>query len=46
MTLDQVQLLTVALAGLPDPAAAIAVRAACAELGLQRAAAPAAAAYP
>lgn len=44
--LDQVQLLAVALAGLPNPAAAIAVRAACAELGLQRAAAAAAAAYP
>jgi hypothetical protein len=46
VTLDQVQLLAAALPGVPDRAAASAVRASCTELGLHRAAAAAAAGYP
>ncbi len=45
VTLHQAQLLTAALAGLPNRAAALALEAGCAELGLQRAAAAARAAY-
>lgn len=45
VTLHQAQLLMTALAGPPDRAAAIALEAGCAELGLQRAAATTRAAY-
>jgi hypothetical protein len=45
VTLAQAQLLATALAGLPDRAAALALEAGCAELGLARAAASTRAAY-
>ena len=45
ITIAQVQLVAVALAGLPDRVAAIALASVCAELGLDRAAAAARAAY-
>ena len=45
VSLRQAQLLAVSLAGLPDRAAATALAAGCADLGLARAAAAARAAY-